>query len=96
MATISKLALFWRAFFAVLLGGSMVAAASRSEVEAWQSAVSSNTADGYYQYLSLFPAGDYVDEAIAALARLGALGAPRNIGPSNPTGSGGPSGGATY
>jgi hypothetical protein len=84
MATVSRFASFWKAFFAVLMGGSFATAATRTDSEAWQSAVSANTADGYYQYLSLFPAGDYVDEAVAALARIGAIGIPRSVGPTAP------------
>lgn len=87
MAAVSRLALFWKAFFAVLLSGSSATAATRNEVEAWQAALSANSVDAYYQYLSLFPAGDYVDEAVAALSRLGAIGKPRDISPvgsSNP------------
>jgi len=80
MAAVTRLTTFWKAFFAVLLGGSFASAATR-ETEVWQSAVSQNTADGYYQYLSLFPAGDYVDEAVAALGRLGAISTPRAITP---------------
>jgi hypothetical protein len=87
MATVSRLASFWKAFFAVMLSGSFASAASRSESDAWSAAVSVNTADGYYQYLSLFPAGDYVDEAVAALARLGAMGQPRKIAPLTPSGN---------
>ncbi|HLQ19438.1 MAG TPA: hypothetical protein VK146_10705 [Tabrizicola sp.] len=67
-----------------LLGGSFATAASRGEIQAWEAAVAQNTADAYYLYLSLYPAGDYVDEAVTALARLGAIGMPRGIGPALP------------
>jgi hypothetical protein len=87
MATVSRLASFWKAFFAVLLSGTFASAASKSEMDAWEAAVSVNTADGYYQYLSLFPAGDYVDEAVAALSRLGAIGQPRKLAPLSPSAS---------
>ena len=81
MARVSRWASFWRAFIAVLLGGSAVHAASQAEVNAWNAAVSANTTDGYHLYLSLYPAGDYVDEAIAALGRLGAVGTARRVDP---------------
>lgn len=80
MATISRLAVFWKVFFAVLLGGSAASAASQAETSAWNAAVSANTPEAYYFYLSLYPAGGYVDDAIAALGRLGAVGTPRRIG----------------
>jgi len=79
MATVSRLATFWKAFFLVLLGGTLASAANSGEIEAWEAARAQNSADAYYLYLSLFPAGEYVDEAIAALAKLGATGPTREI-----------------
>jgi hydroxymethylpyrimidine/phosphomethylpyrimidine kinase len=79
MARISRLTVFWKAFFATLLSGTLATASTRGDTEAWTAAMTTNTADGYYLYLSLFPAGDYVQEALAALARLGAIGLPRTI-----------------
>lgn len=84
MARISRVTYFWKAFIITLLGGGFASAASRGEVEAWQAAVAQNTADAYYLYLSLYPAGEYVDEAIAALVRLGLIGPPRGIAPVVP------------
>lgn len=84
MARVSRLASFWKAFFMTLIGGSFASAATRGEMQAWENAVSQNTADAYYLYLSLYPSGDYVDEAVTALARLGAIGAPRGILPVAP------------
>ena len=79
MATVSRLAVFWKAFFAVLIGGTAASAAGPEETSAWNAAVAANTTEGYYLYLSLYPAGDYVDEAIAALAGLGSAGVPRRV-----------------
>jgi hypothetical protein len=85
MATVARFAAFWRAFFAVLISGSFVNAAVKSDDEAWDAAASLNSVDGYYQYLSLFPDGEYVDEAVAALMKLGAIGRSRGIVPSRPS-----------
>lgn len=84
MARVSRLASFWKAFFLTLLGGSFSSAATRGEIQAWESALAQNTPDAYYLYLSLYPAGDYVDDAIRALNRLGAIGGPRAILPMTP------------
>ncbi len=86
MAAISRFALFWKMFFVALISGSAATAASQEEVAAWNAAVSANTSDAYYLYLSLYPAGDYVDEALAALGTIGTTGAPRQVEvPSQPT-----------
>ncbi len=45
------------------------------EVAAWTTAARTDSIDGYYSYLSRFPTGEYVDRAIAALVRLGAISA---------------------
>lgn len=79
MATVYRLAVFWKAFFAVLIGGTAASAAGPEETGAWNAAVAANTTEGYYLYLSLYPAGDHVDEAIAALSVLGSAGAPRRV-----------------
>ncbi|MFZ1339038.1 MAG: hypothetical protein WAS26_08310 [Paracoccaceae bacterium] len=88
MATVSRWTSFLRAFFAVLLSGSAASAAGTDESETWSAAMSADTAEAYYHYLSLFPAGDYVDDAVAALARLGVIGAPRKIAPVPPAAGG--------
>ncbi|MDZ4087805.1 MAG: hypothetical protein U1E69_13510 [Tabrizicola sp.] len=84
MARVSRLASFWKAFFMALMGGTFASAATRGEVEAWEAALKQNTPDAFYLYLSLYPAGDYVDEAVAALGKLGAIGQPRAITPVAP------------
>lgn len=80
MATISRLAVFWKIFFAALLGGTAAGAAGPEETSAWNAAVAADTPEAYYRYLSLYPAGEYVDRAIGALDRLGSAGAPRQVG----------------
>ena len=46
------------------------AAAKAADRQAWQAAQSANTTQGYEQYLSSFPQGDFVPQAIAALEQL--------------------------
>lgn len=84
MATVSRLAVFWRVFFAALIGGTAAGAAGPEETNAWNAAVAANTPEGYYLYLSLYPAGEYVDQAIDALGLLGSAGAPRQVAPVPP------------
>jgi hypothetical protein len=84
MSKAGKLKSFMKAFFAVLLGGTIASAATQREVEAWELATSQNTPEAYYLYLSLFPAGEYVDEALAILDRLGAFGPVRGLVPVVP------------
>jgi hypothetical protein len=102
MARVGKLKSFMKAFFAVLLGGTIASAATQREVEAWEFARSQNTPEAYYLYLSLFPAGEYVDEALAILAGLGTFAPVRGLVPVVPVqgqpgqqggGGGGPYGG---
>lgn len=85
MAAVSRFALFWKMFFVALISGSAATAASQEEIAAWNAAVSANTSEAYYLYLSLYPAGDYVDAALAALGEIGMTGAPRQVEvPSQP------------
>lgn len=74
MAKLGRLALFWRAFFLTLVFGSSANAADEAENSLWQSALSENSASAYFNYLSLYPAGDFVDQAVNALVQLGAVG----------------------
>lgn len=76
MAKLTRWAVFLRVFLLVLLAGQpgRAVAASAAEENAWRAAQSQNTAAGYYRYLARYPTGEYVSSAIAALARLGAMG----------------------
>lgn len=76
MAQISKLAIFMRAFLMVFLAGTPMRGGAEDSGESaiWMGAVQEDTAEAYYTYLSRYPSGVYVEEAIAALIRLGALG----------------------
>ncbi|MEL7151407.1 MAG: hypothetical protein AAGK71_11755 [Pseudomonadota bacterium] len=71
----SKWAIFLRAFFVSLLAmqPAKMGSAQSSEDQAWNSAVQSNTEQAYHDYLSQYPAGAYVRDAILALQRLGAI-----------------------
>jgi hypothetical protein len=75
LAQLSRWAIFVRAFLIALLAGTpgRVAGAASDEVAAWTAATQSDSIDGYYSYLSRYPTGEYVDRAIAALVRLGAI-----------------------
>jgi hypothetical protein len=75
MARVSRWAIFLRAFLITLLAGSpaKVGSATADEIAAWEQAEDANTVAAYYAYLSRFPAGAYVDRAIAALVSLGAI-----------------------
>jgi hypothetical protein len=75
MATVSRWAIFIRAFLITLLAGTpaRVGSATPDEAAAWSTAAQSDSVAAYYDYLSRYPAGEYVDRAIAALIRLGAI-----------------------
>jgi hypothetical protein len=75
MARVSRWAVFIRAFLITLLAGTpaRVGSAAPEEETAWTQAAQAGTVAGYYAYLSRFPAGTYVDRAIAELIRLGAI-----------------------
>lgn len=77
MAKLTRLALFWRAFFLSLVFGTS-ASADPEDDAAWAAARAANTPEAFYLYLSRFPAGIHVDAAVGALAQLGAL---RGLGP---------------
>jgi hypothetical protein len=73
MAKLTRLALFWRAFFLSMIFGSSSVSADPEDDAAWAAARATNTPEAFYLYLSRFPAGAYVDEAVGALSALGAL-----------------------
>ncbi len=75
MATVSRWAIFLKAFLITLLAGTpaRVGSASPDEAAAWSTAAQSDSVSDYYDYLSRYPAGEFVDRAIAALIRLGAI-----------------------
>ena len=73
MAKLTKWALFWRAFFLTAVFGGSASAQNSDESEVWEQAVAAGSADGYYFYLSLYPAGAFVDDAVRALIDIGAL-----------------------
>ncbi|MEM9755979.1 MAG: hypothetical protein AAF914_08300 [Pseudomonadota bacterium] len=76
MAKLTKWAVFMRAFLLSLIAlqPGRIAAQSSAEVAAWAEAVSANTIDSFHRYLSEYPAGEFVGEAVTALRQLGAFG----------------------
>jgi hypothetical protein len=83
LAKVTKWTLFLRAFFLTLIASSpsRVGSQDAAEQAAWQEAMEQNSAAAYHRYMSLFPAGDFVPDAISALDRLGAINSPsRNVG----------------
>lgn len=86
MAKISKWALFVRAFFIALIASSpsRVSGQDAAEEAAWQAALNQNTPNAYHRYISLYPTGEFILDAIGALDRLGAIDNPvraiENIG----------------
>ncbi len=79
MAQITKWALFWRALVLSLLFGQPAASQSDEETAAWNRAVESGQPEDFFRYLSQFPAGVFVDEAVDALSETGAIGT-RSVG----------------
>ena len=69
------MAIFVKAFLIAFIAAqpTQVASASSREEEAWRRALAQNTASSYYDYLSRYPAGQYVEQAMDRLDRLGAL-----------------------
>ena len=88
MAQLSKWTIFLRAFIVALIATqpTRVGGQTSAEDQAWRYALQTNTAQAYHGYLSQYPAGKYVREAIGAIQRLGALPAPprnRSVAPQN-------------
>lgn len=75
MAKLTRLSLFVKVFLVALIASnpSRSVGQSASEEAEWQRALEANTAQAYHRYLSLFPAGEFVTDAIDALDRLGAI-----------------------
>lgn len=75
MAKVSKWALFVRAFFIALIASSAsrVGGQDAAEENAWKDALANNTPQAYHRYMSLYPGGEFVLDAITALDRLGAI-----------------------
>lgn len=75
MARLSRWTIFMRVFLVTLIVGqpARVGGQSSSEDEAWQRAQSANTAQAYYGFLGEYPSGLYMQDAVRALRRLGAL-----------------------
>ena len=87
MAKLSKWAIFMRAFIVALIASQpgRVDAQSRAEQSAWDQAQQQNTAQAYFRYLSLYPGGEFVSDALSALDRLGASsGTVRNLPTTRP------------
>jgi hypothetical protein len=78
VAKISRWAIFLRVFLVTLLMGQAgrVSPASPDEENAWSTAQSLDSPAGYYRYLQFYPAGEYIEAAISALIRLGAINEP--------------------
>lgn len=78
MAKLTEWSIFVRAFIISLLATAptRVGGASDEEEQAWRLAMEANTARAYHSYLSRYPSGDYVRDAIGRLGRLGAIDAP--------------------
>jgi len=75
MAKISKWVIFARAFLITLIASqpAQVGGSEASEDQAWRAATQSNSVQAYHAYLSVYPAGAYVRDAIVALQNLGAI-----------------------
>ena len=76
MATLSKWAIFVRAFIVALLATApaRTPGQSSSEDAVWAEAQASGSVEAYHTYLTLFPDGEHVVDAINSLRDLGAFG----------------------
>lgn len=72
---LSAWAIFTRAFLLSLFAAqpAKMGIAQSGEDALWRSAVAANTAQAYHDYLSQYPAGQHVGDAIVALQGLGAI-----------------------
>lgn len=75
MARLSKWSIFLRAFLVVFLSGATSSSvnADEGERQAWDEAQRQCSADAFFTYLSRYPTGEHVDQALTALSDLGAL-----------------------
>lgn len=75
MAQLSKWTIFLRAFLVVFLSASSarVVTADDGESAAWAEAQRLCNADAFFTYLSRYPAGEHVGQALSALSELGGL-----------------------
>lgn len=75
MAKLSKWTIFLRAFLVVFLSASSARVVSADEAEraAWAEAQRLCNVDAFFTYLSRYPAGEHVGQALSALSELGAL-----------------------
>lgn len=72
---LSAWAIFTRAFLISLFATqpAKMGIAQSGEDAVWRSAVAANTPQAYHDYLSQYPAGQHVSDAIVALQGLGAI-----------------------
>jgi hypothetical protein len=75
LARLSRWTIFMRVFLVTLIVGqpARVGGQTSGEDQAWQRAQSDNTVQAYYGFLGEYPSGRYMQDAIRALRRLGAL-----------------------
>jgi hypothetical protein len=75
VAKLSKWTIFLRAFLVVFLSGASarVVTADAGERAAWAEAQRSCSVDAFFTYLSRYPSGEHVEQALTALSDLGAL-----------------------
>jgi hypothetical protein len=75
VAKLSKWTIFLRAFLVVFLSGASarVVTADEGERSAWAEAQRTCSADAFFTYLSRYPSGEHVEQALSALSELGAL-----------------------
>jgi len=75
VAKLSKWTIFLRAFLVVFLSASSarVINADEGERAAWAEAQRLCSADAFFTYLSRYPSGEHVEQALSALSELGGL-----------------------
>lgn len=85
MAKLSKWSIFLRGFLLALFAAqpTKVMPDGHTDDEAWRNAREANTPEAYFEYLSKYPAGANVQDAVEELRRSGAIDNPpaaRSIG----------------
>ena len=77
MAKLSRWTIFVRAFLLALVAthAGRSSGSSHTDETAWRGALQANTPQAYFEYLSLYPAGAHIRDALERLRRLGALNA---------------------